>query len=682
MSNDLQLTRGKCRLDTKVIADILLAPEKRALRDRVADVLEREPLWDLTVRPHLNQTQSLIRALCMCRRLLQLRTLHDWSEQEYSEALRLSDDSLPIATHESAFMTLIFALGTDEQREKWLPRCKRYEIIGCYAQTELAHGSNVQGLMTTATYNPEKGEFVVDSGGVEGAKWWIGGAGVLANFAIVQAVLRVPRQSGLVETLGPHLFIVPIRDLEQHLPLPGVTVGDQGPKAYGGFMSVDNGYIKFDSVRIPRENMLMRFAKLDDAGKYLKPTHNKLSYGSMVRLRSFITANVGWPLGKAVTTAIRYCIIRRQFGDEAGKEVQVIEYASVKHRLFPILAQAYCFILGGQEFLGMYLTMAALIGKGDTSMLPEIHRLSTALKVVMTNDSCRGMEESRRAMGGHGFSWMSGVGVLWANWTPSQTYEGDNFVIAQQCVRGLLKHLDYLQNSASEGKEYELPPSSEYLRLVGTKTIQVPVHHDAKSTKEYWLKATNLIHLLEWRCAYLLQQLAASIASDPKKPWTYYSFTTFSIARAHAELYLASTFFSITSRSSTPAVVHQLALLYSLSTIVSGMADFLESSILTPINSREVKDVYNDCINSMEICNVVGLTDAFCFRDWELGVLGGKDGRAYERMWNEVRWREGNDGRGKKERVEMWEQGGWERVREEAKRVLRWWKEENKIAKL
>jgi len=95
--------------------------------------------------------------------------------------------------------------------------------------------------------------------------------------------------------------------------------------------------------------------------------------------------------------------------------------------------------------------------------------------------------------------------------------------------------------------------------------------------------------------------------------------------------------------------------------------------------------VYNDCIASIEICNVVGLTDAFCFRDWELGVLGGKEGRAYEQMWNEVRWREGKDGRGKKERVEEFEQSGWEKVREEAKRVLRWWKEEGEnkeVAKL
>lgn len=59
---------------------------------------------------------------------------------------------------------------------------------------------------------------------------------------------------------GPHGFVMQIRTMDTHLPLTGVTIGDIGPKA--GYNGVDNGYMSFDHVRIPREAMLMRFSQV------------------------------------------------------------------------------------------------------------------------------------------------------------------------------------------------------------------------------------------------------------------------------------------------------------------------------------------------------------------------------------------------------------------------------------
>ncbi|KAG6511643.1 hypothetical protein ZIOFF_029718 [Zingiber officinale] len=58
-----------------------------------------------------------------------------------------------------AFFTYL-TYRTDEQQKKWLPLAYKMQIIGCYAQTELGHGSNVQGLETTATFDPKTDEFV------------------------------------------------------------------------------------------------------------------------------------------------------------------------------------------------------------------------------------------------------------------------------------------------------------------------------------------------------------------------------------------------------------------------------------------------------------------------------------------------------------------------------------------
>lgn len=51
------------------------------------------------------------------------------------------------------FAVSIDLLGTETQRKEFLDKCYSYEIVGCYAQTEIGHGSDVQSLMTTATYD-------------------------------------------------------------------------------------------------------------------------------------------------------------------------------------------------------------------------------------------------------------------------------------------------------------------------------------------------------------------------------------------------------------------------------------------------------------------------------------------------------------------------------------------------
>ena len=78
---------------------------------------------------------------------------------------------------------------------------------------------------------------------------WPGELGVYANWALVYAGLIVDGQKK-----GVHPFMVPIRDMETHRPLPGVTVGDIGPKL--GYSKKDNGYLAFNNVRVPRANML------------------------------------------------------------------------------------------------------------------------------------------------------------------------------------------------------------------------------------------------------------------------------------------------------------------------------------------------------------------------------------------------------------------------------------------
>ena len=92
---------------------------------------------------------------------------------------------------------------------------------------------------------------------------------------------------------GPHAFIIQIRDLKTHKPLPGVTVGDVGPKF--GLNTLDNGFVLFDHVRIPHENMLAKYSHVVKAtGTYERPPNAKVGYGTMVtHLLVKLTPDVG-----------------------------------------------------------------------------------------------------------------------------------------------------------------------------------------------------------------------------------------------------------------------------------------------------------------------------------------------------------------------------------------------------
>ena len=140
-----------------------------------------------------------------------------------------------IGLHSGVFVPTIMKQSTPEQLEQWADKLwPQGNWIGCYAQTEIAHGSNVRGLETTCTFLPDTDEFDVHMPELSSIKWWPGALGVLSNHAVLYARLVVAG-----EDLGVHNFLVQLRDLETHAPLPGVEVGDIGPK--WGTNGNDNG---------------------------------------------------------------------------------------------------------------------------------------------------------------------------------------------------------------------------------------------------------------------------------------------------------------------------------------------------------------------------------------------------------------------------------------------------------
>jgi acyl-CoA oxidase len=156
--------------------------------------------------------------------------------------------------------------------------------------------------------------------------------GQTANYAVVVAQLHT---KGVCH--GIHPFIVQLRDEKTHRPMPGVTVGEIGPKL--GMNATNNGFLAFKQVPVPRNQMLMKNAQVlpvstqpevkpgaemikfkfsSQDGTYVKSPSSKLTYGTMMFVRVVIVQDMASYLSKAVTIAVRYSAVRRQSEMIAG----------------------------------------------------------------------------------------------------------------------------------------------------------------------------------------------------------------------------------------------------------------------------------------------------------------------------------------------------------------------------
>jgi acyl-CoA oxidase len=116
--------------------------------------------------------------------------------------------------------------------------------------------------------------------------------------------------------------------METHLPVNGVQVGDIGKKL--GYNGVDNSWLIFNQVRIPRENMLSKLAYLSREGAFSIRGDLRVMYTIMVGIRTLIIATAGPALLKCLKVAVRYAACRRQFQTVPGSKVErkILDYQS------------------------------------------------------------------------------------------------------------------------------------------------------------------------------------------------------------------------------------------------------------------------------------------------------------------------------------------------------------------
>ena len=334
----------------------------------------------------------------------------------------------------------ITALGTDRHHQRYLPGAMDLSLLGCFAMTESGHGSDVESLGTTATYDPETDELVVHTPTPADRKDYIGNAALHGRLAVVFAQLVVGD-----ERHGVHAVVVPIRD-EDGSPAAGVTIGDDGRK--GGLNGVDNGRLSFDHVRVPRADLLDRYGAIDDEGRYSSPIENPKKrfftmLGTLVRGRVSVAGAAGATTRSALTIATRYALQRRQFErTEGGEEVLLLDYQAHQRRLLPALATPYALPLAQlalTEDLHEIQTSGALGGDGGHDAAQrEIETRAAGLKAVTTTHANATLQMCREACGGAGFLAENLLVQLRADVDVFSTFEGDNTVLLQLVGKGLL----------------------------------------------------------------------------------------------------------------------------------------------------------------------------------------------------------------------------------------------------
>ncbi|KAL5380263.1 hypothetical protein DPSP01_007838 [Paraphaeosphaeria sporulosa] len=629
-------------------------------QEKVLKVLRKEKLFNKDQQLNLSRPERYHLGLARAKAIRRLVRREAWDHEDYKMAEYLNDEMSPFHLHMTMFVTTIREQGSPAQNKSWMPRILDYDIIGCYAQSELGHGSNVKGLETEARWDPVAQEFEIHSPHLTASKWWNGGMGRTATHAIVVAQLLLPKSSTAQPSTtdsenpsrshttseyvpyGPQTFIVQIRDKKSHQPMQGIAVGDIGPKY--GYASMDNGYMLFDRVRVPKSAMLSRYAEVsDETGALIRRGHPAVVYGSLTFVRGQIIMHARLVLARAVTVAVRYCAVRRQFQDRDGvapthsrpqDEVQVLDYPTVQIRILPLLAATFALHYTGEYMYNLYHQSRRTIEEGDFGPLAALHSASSGLKSLCTTIAADGIETCRRAMGGHGFGGGSGLVGLNADYLSKPTVEGDNWMITQQVAAYLIKKTtECVQNVASATQDPTEELLKDYLRGRAQHTPPSFLAADGSIDDD------ALVQIFRWRAA-ALAYAAYQARVEEKKPWTSLMIQLHNLSHAYSYHILVSTFRTALSSSSvtslsnpTPSVLRTCFRLFALHTLSQSASSFLLTSSISASDLQVLDAKILEVMGELRP-HAVKLVDAWAVPDWLLdSALGRYDGKVYEDLF-------------------------------------------------
>ena len=290
--------------------------------------------------------------------------------------------------HSDIAVPYIVRYGSDEQKQKYLPRCVTGELITAIAMTEPAAGSDLQGTKTTAVLDGD--DYVIN-----GSKTFITN-GQKANLVIV--VAKTDTSAG---SKGISLFLV-------EAGTPGFSKGKNLKKL--GMKAQDTSELFFQDVRVPKANLL---CELGRGFVYLMQ--------DLPQERLSVAVGANGMCQALLELTVNYVKERKAFG------TTVATFQNTQFKLAELAAEISC----AEVFLDR-CTELLIADKLDTVT-------ASKLKLLTTDLQCRVADECLQLHGGWGYMWEYPVCRAFADSRVQRIYAGTNEIMKLIIARDLMK---------------------------------------------------------------------------------------------------------------------------------------------------------------------------------------------------------------------------------------------------
>lgn len=325
----------------------------------------------------------------------------------------------------------ILYYGTEEQKQKYLPKLATGEWIGCYCLTEPDAGSDANSGKTRAKLNAEGTHYIIN-----GQKMWISNAGFADLFIVFAKIDDDKNLSAFIveKTFG------------------GITLGDEEKKL--GIKGSSTRQVFFNDCKVPVENML------SSRGNGFKIAVNILNIG-----RIKLGAGVIGGCKEIINLATTYAKERKQFG------VPISSFGAIKHKLAEMALKVYATesasYRAGQNIEDK---INALIEEGmpdSEAKLKALEQFAIECAIMKVHGSevlDYIVDEGVQIYGGMGFSEEAPMARAYRDARISRIYEGTNeinrmLLVGMIVKRAMKGELDLMQPAMAVAKELTSVPN-------------------------------------------------------------------------------------------------------------------------------------------------------------------------------------------------------------------------------